>query len=134
MSAGVGRRPAQCFVRLVDRGQQLDVGPRVALRETPPPIDCRLDPPAGHVASDQPRDLRPAQPGHLLDVAPHQAAGCLALLGVPLLLDQNLLRPSVKLLAILGFKLDFLASLDKPANHFQTQLFCVVHADVHYPA
>ena len=27
-----------------------------------------------------------------------------------------------------------LAGLDKPAHRFQTQLLCVVHANVHYPA
>jgi hypothetical protein len=67
-------RPAQGLMRLVDRGQQLDVGPREPLGETPPPIESRLDPATGCVAGDQPRDLRPAQPGHLLDVAPQQAA------------------------------------------------------------
>jgi hypothetical protein len=37
-------------------------------------------------------------------------------------------------MAVFGFKLDFLAGRDKPANRLQTQLLCVVHADVHYPA
>ena len=37
------RRPAQGLVRLIDRGQQLDVGPRVALRKTAPPVNRRLD-------------------------------------------------------------------------------------------
>jgi hypothetical protein len=54
-------RTAQGLVRLVDRSQQLDVGPRVALRERPPPVDGWLHPPVGRVASDQPRHLRPAQ-------------------------------------------------------------------------
>jgi hypothetical protein len=116
-------RAAQGLVRLVDRGQQLDVGPRVELRETPPPIDRHLDPSAGRVASDQPRELRPAQPGHLLDVAPHQTPRRLALLGVRLP-HQHLLHPVVELLATFGLKPDSLAGRHKPANGFQTQLLC----------
>jgi len=54
-------RAAERLVRFVDRGQQLDVGPCVELRETPSPID-RHRRAAGCVAGDQPRDLRTAQP------------------------------------------------------------------------
>lgn len=68
------RRFAQRLMRLIDRGQQLDVGACVALGETAPPIDRHLNPPAGRVARAEPRVLRPAQPGHHLDVAPQQAA------------------------------------------------------------
>jgi hypothetical protein len=82
LSAGVGRRPAQRLVRLVDRGQQLNVGQRVELRETPSPIDRHPDPTAGRVARDQPRHLRPAQPGHLFHLAPKQTPSRLALLSV----------------------------------------------------
>jgi hypothetical protein len=39
------------------------------------------------------------------------------------------------LLAAFGLKPKFLAGhLDEPANHFQTQRLCFVHADVHAPA
>jgi len=127
------RRPAQRFVRLVNRSQQLNVGPCVELGETPPPIDRHLDPSAGHVQSDQPRHLRPAQPRHLLDIAPQQAPSRLALLSV-LLADQHPLHPAIELTAVRGLEPDFLAGQDKPANRLQTQLLCVVHADVHYPA
>jgi hypothetical protein len=48
--------------------------------------------------------------------------------------DQHPLHPTVKLLAAFGLKPDFLAGCDKPADRFQTQLFSVVHADVHMPA
>jgi hypothetical protein len=65
--------------------------------------------------------------------APHQAPRRLAQLGV-LLPDQHPFHPGVKLLAVFGLKLDFLTGLDKPANRFQTQLFCCHHANVHYPA
>ena len=126
-------RAAQGLVRLVDRSQQFDVGPRVELSETPPPIDRHLDPPTGCVALDQARNLRPAQAGHLLHVAPQQATRSLALLGI-LLPHQHLLHPAVELLAVLGHKPDILAGRNKPANRFQTQLLCIVHADVHYPA
>ena len=126
-------RAAQGLMRLVDRGQQLDVGPREALGKTPPPIDSRLHPAAGREAGDQPRDLRPAPPGHLLDVAPQQAARRLALLRV-LMLDQNALYPAINLAAICPLKPDFLAGRDEPANPFQMQILCLMHADVHSPA
>ncbi len=86
-----GGRTAQGLVRLVNRGQQLDVGPRVAFGKTAPPVDGRPHPAGGHVARDQPRQPRTAHPGHLLDVTPRQATGSLALLRV-LLLDQ--IQPS----------------------------------------
>src|SRR5664279_288353 len=128
-----GCRSAQCLVCLVDRGQQLDVGPREALRETPSSINRRLDTACGAVASDQPRHLRPAQPGHLLDVASYQAPRRLALLGV-FLPDKHSLQPTVNLLPVLAFKPDCLAGLDEPAHRFQAQLLCFVHADVQSPA
>src|ERR1700728_5341629 len=103
------------------------------LRETPSPIGRHLDSPAGRVASDQSRYLRSAQIVHLHDVAPQQAPRNLALLSL-LLPYQHPLHPAITLLAIFGFKTDFLAGRDKQANRFQTQLLCVVHADVHYPA
>src|ERR1019366_6083865 len=67
-------RTTQSFVRLIDRGKQLDVRPRVALRETVPPVDGGHDLSFRRVASDQPRNLRTAQAGHLLHVAPYQAS------------------------------------------------------------
>ena len=127
------RRTAQRLVSLIDRGKQLDVGPCVATRETPPPIDRHLHPPAGRVASDQPRNLRPAQPGHLLDLAQYQAPRRLAQLRV-LLPDQNPFYSAINLLPVLALKPDLLAAGHEPANRFQTQLLCIVHADVHYPA
>ena len=104
------RRPAQGLVRLIDRGQQFDVGPRIALRETPPPIHRRPHPPAGGVTRDQARNLRPAQSRHLLDVTSQQTSCGFALPGV-LLLNQHLLDPAVKLMAVFALKPDFLAGL-----------------------
>jgi len=92
-----------------------------------------VHPAAGREAGDQPRDLRPAPPGHLLDVAPQQAARRLALLRV-LMLDQNALYPAINLAAICPLKPDFLAGRDEPANPFQMQILCLMHADVHSPA
>jgi hypothetical protein len=40
------RQATQGLVRLIDRGQQLDVSPRKALRETPPPVNGGPDLPA----------------------------------------------------------------------------------------
>src|ERR1017187_9335853 len=92
-------RAAQRLMRFVDRSQQLNVGPCVKLRETPPPVDRHLDPTAGRVERDQPRHLCPAQPAHLLYVAPHQAPRRLAQLPV-LPSYQHLLPPTIKLLAV----------------------------------
>ena len=127
------RRAAQGLARLIGRGQKLDVGPRVALSETAPPIDCRPDLADGHVTRDQPRRLRPAQSRYLLDVTPHLAPPRLAPLGVRLL-DEHLLYPAIDLLPIFTLEPDFLAGLNEPANRFQTQLLCFAHADVQSPA
>jgi hypothetical protein len=35
------RRSAERRVRLIGGGQQLDIGACLALRKTPPPVDCR---------------------------------------------------------------------------------------------
>ena len=126
-------RAAQSLVRLIDRGQQLDVGPSEALGEPAPPVDRWLDPATGGVAGDQPCNLCPAQPGHLFDVKPQQSARGLALLGVQLP-DQQALHPGINLPATAALKPDFLAGRDEPANPFQTQLLCLMHADVHFPA
>ncbi|MCU1291829.1 MAG: hypothetical protein JWP08_679, partial [Bryobacterales bacterium] len=60
---------AQRLVRFIDRRQQLDIGPRVALPETVPPVAPLLDLAAVQVTADQSRHLRPAQPGQLLHIA-----------------------------------------------------------------
>src|SRR5271156_5990400 len=127
------RRTAQGFVRLIDRSQQLDVGPRVARSEAVPPVDCGFPPATRSVALNQPRHLRPAQTRHLLHVAPQKPSSRLALSGV-LLLDQNSLNPTVPLLPILALKPDFLAGRDETPHSFQTQLLCLMHADVQSPA
>src|ERR1039458_411210 len=131
------RRTAQGLVRLIDRGQKLDVGPRVAISKTAPSVDGWPDPAASRVESNQPRRgapwARTAHPGHLLDVAPNQTTRRLALLGI-LLPHQHTLHPAINLLTPLALKMDFLAGLDETANSFQAQLLCLVHADVQSPA
>src|SRR5208337_4023862 len=89
-------RSAQGFVGLIDRGQPLDIGASIALWEAVPAIVGGPELSVGPIAGDQPRHLGPAQAGHLLQVAPHQAAGFAALLRI-VLLAQNLLHPAVSL-------------------------------------
>src|SRR5271167_4612515 len=105
-----GGRSAQGFVRLIDGGQQFDIGMGIALWEAVPSIGSGWELSAGPIASDQPRHLGPAQAGHLLQVAPHQATGFAALFGI-LLLAQNLLHPAVSLLAIFSFEPDLFAGV-----------------------
>ena len=126
-------RAAERFVGCIDLGQQLHVAARVAAGEAAAPIDGGLDCPRGHVTGDQPRSLRPAQAGHLLDVAPHQAALGLAQ-GCVLVLDQNSLDPGVTLGPAAALKMDILAGQKKTANRLQTQMLGLVHADVQSPA
>src|SRR5208337_2176723 len=98
-------RSAQALMRLIDGGQQLDVGPRVALRKAVPPIADGLDLSVDAKAGDQPRHLGPAPAGHLLQVAPQQAAR-FAPLFLILLLAQKSLHPAVNLLAMFAFEPD----------------------------
>ena len=64
-----GCRSAQGLVDLIDQGQQLQVSAGVALRKAVSPIGDGLDRASVPVASDEPRDLGPAEAGHLLQVA-----------------------------------------------------------------
>src|SRR5208337_4646980 len=61
-------RSAERVVGLVAGGQQFDGGPRVALRKAVPPIAHRFHRALGLIAGNQARHLRPAAPGHLLQV------------------------------------------------------------------
>jgi hypothetical protein len=97
-------------VGLIDGGQQFDIGAGIALREAVPPIRPGLHLSVGPIARDQPRHLGPAQAGHLLQVAPQQAAGFASLLRI-MLLPQNLLHPAVNLLAIFAFEADRFAGV-----------------------
>ena len=101
-------RSAQAFMRRIDDGQQLHVGAGVALRKAVPPVRDGLDFSVGPVAGDQARYLRPAQTGHLPQVAPQQTPRRAALFLV-LLLAQNLLHPAVNLLTIFAFEPDCFA-------------------------
>ena len=78
-------RSAQVLVRLIDPGQQFDIGPRIALGKTMAPVGQDFDPAATAVARDQARHLGPAQSGHLGQVAAHQTSRRAPLLVVLLL-------------------------------------------------
>src|SRR5271157_5356118 len=121
-------RSAERVVGLVDGGQQFDVGPRVALRKAVPPIAHRFHRALGLIAGNQARHLRPAAPGHLLQVTPQQTARPAALLHV-LLLAQHRLHPGIDLRPVFAKKVDFFAGVEKRRDPFQTQLLCFVHAD-----
>jgi hypothetical protein len=105
------------------------ISARIALNEAVSAIGCRLDLAGGHIANDQPRDLRATQAGDLLDVAPQQPACGVALLLI-VLLAQHQLDPAVNLLRTFALKQETLAGFDKPANRLQTQLPRFVHADL----
>ena len=122
-------RPGERLMGLIDGGQQFDVGPRVALRETPPPILHHPHPTGGRIAVNQPRDLRPTQPGHLLKIASQQPPRHLALPQV-LMLDEQALHPAIHLLAMLTLKADPFAGRYQQTNLLQTQLLRFVHADL----
>jgi hypothetical protein len=105
-------RPAQPLVRAVHLRQQRDVGGRVFGGEPLPPIDLRLHFPGPGMRSNQPRNLRQAQPGDLAQVGPDRAPLLLPLLLV-LLVDQHLFDPDVYLRAALTAELDARAGFQK---------------------
>ena len=121
-------RSAERVVGLVDGGQQFDIGPGVALRKTVSPISYGLHRALGLIAGNQARHLRPAEPRHLLQVAPQQTPRLAALLHV-LLLAQDLLDPGIDLLAVFAEEVDLFAGPKKGRDPSQTQLLCFVHAD-----
>src|SRR5665213_2693758 len=57
---GLRGRPGEGLMGLIDRGQQLDIGPRVAEREAVPGVLGHPHLTTGCIAGDQPRNLRPA--------------------------------------------------------------------------
>ena len=63
----------------------------------------------------RPRGQRPAQSGHLLDIALRPAPCRVAVMGV-LLLDLQSLHTAVDLLTAFALRPDFLAGLEEPAN------------------
>jgi len=123
------RWPGERLVGLVDLGQQLDIGLRVTQREAMPAAGGHPHLAAGLVASNQPRNLRPAQPRHLLKVAPQQTASRLALPGIAVL-DQHRLHPAVHLFTVFALKAQTVAGQYQQTNLLQTQLLGFVHADL----
>ena len=103
-------RTAQVLVRLIDGGQQFEIGAGVALREAMTPIDRGLHRAARPIARDQPRHLRPAEARHLGQIEPDQSSRPAALL-VVLLEAQHLFDPVVNLGSAFALESDGLAGL-----------------------
>ena len=97
-------------MRLIDGGQQFEIGAGVALRKTMPPIDRGLHRAARPIARDQPRHLRPAEARHLGQIEPDQSSRPTALL-VVLLEAQHLFDPVVNLGSAFALESDGLAGL-----------------------
>ncbi len=87
-------RTAESFVGLIHDRQQFDIGTRVAIRKSMPPISSRLHFAALLVAPNQSRHLRAAQPGHLGQITPHQSFA-LALEAAVIVLHQGPVDPPV---------------------------------------
>ena len=126
-------RTAEGFVGLVHCGQHFDVGPRVTVRKSMPLISSWLHFAALLVAPNQARHLRPAQTGHLSQVAPHQSFA-LALEVAVILPAQALIHPRVQFPPVLGMKTHLSAGFHKRPHLFQAQWFSVFHADDQSPA
>jgi hypothetical protein len=84
-------------VDLVHPCQQSDVGSRVTLHETAPPVCLQLYRITPQKHADQSRRLRPAERCHFLHVPPHQASTA-PLQSLIALLPQRLIHPDVNLL------------------------------------
>jgi hypothetical protein len=63
------RRPAQVLVRFIHAGQPCDIFSRMPIGEAVPSIAPLPDGAGFLIPTDQPGHLRPAQPGHLGEVA-----------------------------------------------------------------
>ena len=97
-------------MRLIDGGQQFEIGAGVALRKTMPPVDPGLHRAVPPIARDQPRHLRPTQARHLGQIEPDQSSRPTALL-VVLLEAQHLFDPVVNLGSAFALESDGLAGL-----------------------
>src|SRR6266568_9164133 len=114
-------------MRLIDAGQQFDIGASVALRKTMTAVDQNLDLAPPLVTRDQTRHLRPAAARHLLQVTAHQSPCPTAELMV-LLLAEHLLDPAIDLDLGLAFEPDGLAGVEKRRDLLQVEFLCFVHA------
>src|SRR5271157_6036523 len=109
----------QGFVGFIDLCQQLDVGSGIAGGKAM--ATASLDPhlARGHVAAYQSRELRPAQPRHLSDVAAQKTSGRPSLPRV-LLLAQQSLDPAVDLRPCAGLESYCLRGQKELLDLFQT--------------
>ena len=127
------RRPAHGFVRFVHLRQQLQVGCGEAARKPVPALAGFLDLAVFPVPANQPRHLRPAQPGHLGHVAPQQPAHRPALR--PVVPHPHQPRdPVIDLLPPLPLKVNLLAGFQQRPDLLQAQFLCILHADDQPPA
>ena len=126
-------RAAEGFVGLVRRRQQFDVGGRVLAGKAMPPVAGGLEFSALPVLLDQPRDLRPAQSGHLDQILPQQPfVG--AVLAAVAVLAKRARHPRVDLGPPFAFESNLLAGVEKLLDLLQVQLAGVLHLDSQFPA
>jgi hypothetical protein len=121
-------RTAEPLVGLVDRGQQLHVGRGVTALETGPKRGLGRDPSGLDIAANQPRGLRPAEPGHVLDVGPQKPLRP-PLLKRVLVMAQQPFHPAVNLRAARIRQTAHCPRQKKCLDLNQTQLLCSKHAD-----
>ncbi len=112
------RRSAQVSMRLVDVGQQIQVGGGITARETGAPISYCLHSAGLAVCSEAPCYLGAAQARHPRDVAPHQPP-LGPLQARVLLADQRPFHPAVHLVAPLPGKPGLAGTGQKRPNLLQ---------------
>ena len=120
--------PAEPLVRLVNRGQQFHAGHSVMALKTGSKRRLRGDPSGLDIGANQPRGLRPAESGHVLDVGPQKPLGP-PLLKRVLVIAEQALHPAVNLRAAASDKPHTLRGGKKCLDLYQTQLLCSKHAD-----
>ena len=118
---------------LVHRRQQFDVGGRVLAGKAMPPVAGGSEFSALPVVPDQPRDLRPAESGHLDQILPQQPFGG-AVLAAVALLAKRVRHPGVDLGPPFAFESNLLAGVEKLLDLWQVQLAGVLHVDGQSPA
>ena len=127
------RRPRQPLVGGIGCRQQGDILGRVAPRKAMPTELRRLHHPLLSVAADQPRDLRPAAPADLGQIAPHDPLVFLRqLLVVPR--PQGALDEAIDLLAVGAGEAEAAAGGHKLLHLLQCETLSMLHRDSHSPA
>lgn len=125
--------PAQRLVGLVHFRQQRYILALVPPREPVPPVRRHPHFLAGQVLRDQPSQLAPAPPGHLLQVAPHQSPP-LARQFLVVLLPRGLIHKPVDLRPVPALKGDLPGAGQERPDLLQAQCLFCLHADGQSPA